>query len=462
MVAAKKRRVGKPGRGRQRTGLSGNPQRRALQLREGSAAGLAHGASAFQPGRRSWPWWAGSHRQVLEQVRAAEWPAHLLDAEALAGQLAGDEFYRRLNAPGPGTGFTPAGWWQALAEAALDALDADLAMDGKEWAKLWAFCCGVVDEETREELENQGRVITAQGLVAVPGVPVPWYQPTAGADVLVARDAYGARFLLVAAFSDPGRPGDPDHWYAWDLDWCVHGLVVAAGTYDSAAEALAEWRASVSPAAATELASCPPELCIRLLSQALPGSFQAASVLGDEPAEFFREMARLSRRASVLAASQSRLLAGVPSRLLADSRDSVVEEFLDWHAGHSADARGEVAERLDLLLGEWGPDAPPDEQAFLACSPHRIQACATILRDSYEPDWVNTALPLLPVWIRWCASKASLDDEAVAHALAAARAEAVSWPARPAPSPETKAPSAARNSKRVPARSPALGHQVTG
>ena len=110
--------------------------------------------------------------------------------------------------------------------------------------------------------------------------------------------------------------------------------------------------------------------------------------------------------------------------MLADSRDSVVEEFLDWHAGNSADARGEAAERLDLLLGEWGPDAPPDEQAFLACSPHRIQACATILRDSYEPDWVNAALPLLPVWTRLCASRASLDDEAAARALAAARAEA--------------------------------------
>jgi hypothetical protein len=29
----------------------------------------------------------------------------------------------------------------------------------------------------------------------------------------MARDAYGARFLLVAPFSAPGRPADPDHWY---------------------------------------------------------------------------------------------------------------------------------------------------------------------------------------------------------------------------------------------------------
>ena len=120
-------------------------------------------------------------------------------------------------------------------------------------------------------------MIAGHGLTPVPGVPVPWYQPTAGADVLVARDAYGARFLLIAPFSDPGQPADPDHWYAWDLDWCADGLVVAAGAYGSAAEALAEWRAFAGPPAATaELASCPPELGIRLLDPALAGSSKAS------------------------------------------------------------------------------------------------------------------------------------------------------------------------------------------
>ena len=54
----------------------------------------------------------------------------------------------------------------------------------------------------------------------------------------------------------------------------------------------------------------------------------------------------------------------------------------------------------------------------------RLQACASILRDSYEPDRVNKALPLLPDWTRWCASKTALDAEAAERALAAARAEA--------------------------------------
>lgn len=93
-----------------------------------------------------------------------------------------------------------------------------------------------------------------------------------------------------------------------------------------------------------------------------------------------------------------RLLTSRPSSLSADSREAAIEDFLDWRAGDSADGRDQAAEALELLLAEWGPDAPADERAFYACSPHRIQACASILRDSYEPGWVDKALPLLPGW----------------------------------------------------------------
>jgi hypothetical protein len=431
-VASRKRRSSRSAKRRQGKGLSGNPQRRVQQLQERDAADLlrqqSRWAGSFNPGRRSWPWWAESHDRVLARVRAAEWPTRLLDIEALSGQLAGDEFYERLSAPGPGTGLTPAGWLQALAETAIKAMGADIAADGKEWPKLWAFCCGLAGQESLEKLEAAADVIAERGLTPVPGIPVPWYQPTTGADVLEARDAYGARFLQIAPFSDPGQPADPDHWYAWDLDWCADSLVVAAGAYGSTAEALAEWRVFAGPSAATaELASCPPELGIHLLDPALADSPQAESVFGDEPAEFLREIPRLSRRAGALTAFLSPLLPKKPSSLLSDSRDSAIEDFLDSHTEHpgdSPDARDEAAEALELLLAEWGPDVPPDERAFYACSPHRIHSCASILRDSYEPDWVNKALPLLPGWTQWCASKTDLDAEAAGRALAAARAEA--------------------------------------
>jgi hypothetical protein len=433
-VASKKR---KPPQRRQGKGLSGNPQRRAQQLQGRDAAGHPRQQSrregsfnqaSKQASPRTWPWWTESHETVLAQARAAEWPSRLLDIEALAGRLAGDEFYARVNAPGPGTGLTPAGWLRALSGAAADAMAADLAGHGKDWPQLWAFWCGLADEESAEDWAAEAAAIADRGFTPDPGLPVPWYQPTEGDDVLVARDAYGDRFLLVAPFSDRGQPAAPDHWYAWDLDWCAHGLVVAAGAYGSAADALAEWRAAVGPAAATaELAPCAPELGIRLLDPALGNSLQTDSVLGDEPAEFFREVPRLFRRAAAVADSVGRILPGKRSGGLADARDAAIENFLDWHAGHawnSPDARDAAEEALELILAEWGPDVPPDEDVFFACSPHRIETCTSVLRDSYEPDWVNKALPLLPYWVQWCTARTALDAEFADRAVTAAHAQA--------------------------------------
>jgi hypothetical protein len=130
-------------------------------------------------------------------------------------------------------------------------------------------------------------------------------------------------------------------------------------------------------------------------------------VWGDEPVEYFHEVPRLFRRA----ASLGRLLPGQRSGGLADAVSAAIEEFLDWHAGNASNspgARSAAEEALELILAEWGPDASPDERTFFACSPHRIETCASILRDTYEPDPVNNALPLLPDWVQWCARRTEL------------------------------------------------------
>jgi hypothetical protein len=150
-------------------------------------------------------------------------------------------------------------------------------------------------------------------------------------------------------------------------------------------------------------------------------------VLGNEPAEFFREFPRLFRRAATVADSLGHLRLRKRSGRLADARDTAIENFLDWHTGHvwnSPDARDAAEEALELILAEWGPDVPPDEQVFYACSPHRIKTCSSIMRDSYEPDWVNKALLLLPHWVQWCTARTTLDAECADRAFAAAHAEA--------------------------------------
>ena len=200
--------------------------------------------------------------------------------------------------------------------------------------------------------------------------------------------------------------------------------------HDSADAARTEWRAAVGPAAATAgLSRCPPDLRRRLLAPARPGLAQSQSVLGDEPAQFFREVPRLSRRAAALTDFLSDPRPGQRSGGRADDRNAAVDDFLDQQTGHAWNAPGDrdtAEEALELILSEWGPDVPPDEPAFYACSPHRIESTAAILRDSYDPDSVNQALSLLPGWVQWCARRTGLDAEFADRALSAARVAAAS------------------------------------
>lgn len=182
------------------------------------------------------------------------------------------------------------------------------------------------------------------------------------------------------------------------------GVLLRAGRRGTrgTACALAEWRAAAG------LGPCPPELGVGLLAPALTRSLQCDSVWGDELVEFFRAVPRLFRRAAALTDSLGRLLPRQRSGGLANAVSASVKDFLDRHAGHasnSPDARGAAEEALELILAEWGPDTPPDERTFYACPPHRIETCASILRDTYEPGPVNNALPLLTVWVQWCAMK---------------------------------------------------------
>lgn len=422
-VAAKKRRSGR----RPSKGVSGNPQRRARQLQEHAPASRPRGESQDAAGPRTWPWWAESHRAVLDRVRETEWPSRLRDIETLAGRLAGDEFHARVNASGGRTGLVPAGWLRALTETAMDAMDADWADGGKDWPRLWAFCCGIADEETAGELEAGAREIAAGGDALVPGVPVPWYRPAHGTDVLLARDVYGSRILLAAPFSDPSRPSDVDHWYAWDLDWCALGLVAGAGAFDSADAALAEWRDAVGTAGdGAVFGPCPPQTGLRMLEQARQASMQSDSVFGNEPAEFFREKARLTRRAAALLSVLAGRLPGERSSE-AEARNAAVEDFLgqQTHNAWSSPAdQADAEDLLDLILEAWGPEVPPDERVFFACSPHRIEECATFLREAYQAEPANRALAMLPGWVQWCAARTGLDDGAAERALGAARAEA--------------------------------------
>src|SRR5258708_26077367 len=118
-MAGKKRSSGK---GRGRSGLSGNPLKRAGQLQQRGEAlpplvldftGVG-GPRVIDPldgqdsGALSWPgitpwaereapqWWRPSYDRLVGRARRADWPANPLGVETLAAELVGDAFFRRI------------------------------------------------------------------------------------------------------------------------------------------------------------------------------------------------------------------------------------------------------------------------------------------------------------------------------------------------------------------------------
>jgi hypothetical protein len=158
----------------------------------------------------------------------------------------------------------------------------------------------------------------------------------------------------------------------------------------------------------------------QLLASCLTTGPLADLLEGSEPRELIREYFRLRRRARDLIGSA---VADAASSSFDASH--VHQVFLGWYATRHDDIAAKAAtEALGTLLEEWGPGKSPDERSFRACSPHRIEMAARLLRDGYLPDYANAALRLLPEWTEWCIEQSGLDGDAAARSREAARSEA--------------------------------------
>ena len=467
-MAPKKRRSGK-GKG-SRQGISGNPQRRAGQLAQRRPAiadepdlpplvldfrpgkpedsPLRDLAYALAGGAEPRPWWGESHQRILAAARALTWPSRLLDLETQACQIVGDEFYERLNSQL--TGLHPPQWLRALAEQTGAALQASVADGTSDWRQLWALLCGLAltappgdtESETAKlararfpdikdpyltalaEAGKAARLLAGRGLASGNGYPADGCQ--AAGDPLIARDAYGSRFLLAAPFGYHGQA--PDHWYAWDIDSCWILTVPGAGVFGSAQDALAEWQHAVGPAAGTALSPSPPEMTAQLLAPCLETGPLSNMLQGSEPRELIREYYRLRRRARGLTGLTGPAGATAASAATTSSGGGdtgpVREAFLGWYAARHGNVPQDAADAVDTILSEWGPRAHPGERSRSACSPHRIEMAAHLIRDGYFPDYANAALRILPEWTQWCIEQSGLTGDFAARSRAAALTEA--------------------------------------
>ena len=98
--------------------------------------------------------------------------------------------------------------------------------------------------------------------------------------------------------------------------------------------------------------------------------------------------------------------------------------FLGWYAARHDDVPEAVAEATGTILSEWGPHENPDERSFYACSPHRIEMAAHLIREGCFADYANPALRLLPEWTEWCIEQSGLNGDAAARSRKAARSAA--------------------------------------
>jgi hypothetical protein len=146
---------------------------------------------------------------------------------------------------------------------------------------------------------------------------------------------------------------------------------------------------------------------------------------GGEPRELIREYYRLRRRASALVPSAG-VTAASAAAAPSDSDDPgpAREAFLGWYAARHGDAPQDAADAVDTILYEWGPQAHLGERSRYACSPHRIEMAARLIRDGYIPGYANAALRLLPEWTQWCIGQSGLDGDLAARSRAAALTEA--------------------------------------
>jgi hypothetical protein len=444
-VASKKRHSGKARAPRQ--GISGNPQRRAGQLAQRRPGrpddfSLLDMAYALAGGAEPAPWWDESYRRILAAARAVAWPSRLVDLETQACQIVGDEFYERLNSGL--AGLHPSQWLRTLTEQTGAALQASVAAGTDDWPQLWALLCGLAlttppgdaESETAKlaratfpdiqdpyvtalaEAGQAAKLLADRGLS--PGTRLPADRCRAAGNPLIARDAYGSRFLLVAPFGYDNE--STDHWYAWDIDSCWLLTVLRAGVFESAQDALAEWQHAVGPAAGTELSPGTLETAAGLLAACLRTGPMSDILEGSEPRELIREYYRLRRRARILAGSAASTAASSAAADPGEAR----ETFLGWYAARHDDVPQDVTDVVDLILYEWGPGTHPEEHSRYACSPHRIEMAARLIRDGYYPDHANAALRLLPEWTQWCIEQTGLTGDFAARSRAAALTEAAS------------------------------------
>ncbi|MFI5893710.1 hypothetical protein ACIA5D_26750 [Actinoplanes sp. NPDC051513] len=238
-----------------------------------------------------------------------------------------------------------------------------------------------------------------------------------------ARNSYGTRWAVVAPFTSADGA---DRWYLWDVDTCGYEVVtVHSGFHLSAEAALAAWQQAVGPSAAE--AALTPADDTETIDALLAGELEDTRLGGGSQAQY-AEFLRTRRLGSTVRQAAGRARGRTLVRL---SADTAAERFArrlrqiglhDRPAGDESDegpaGAGELAAEM---AGSWGPQECPSLYPY--CSPHKVAAAVSHLRDFYKDDFAAELVAVLPEWIRFLAEHTGMTAELTERCLTYASGE---------------------------------------
>lgn len=386
---------------------NGSPATRAEQTAEAHMADLRR-----LIGAETTDWWDDSVENVLSSCEELRDSGSALVAENTVVAVLGTELAKRLATEHDG--FDLPSWLVRVANAAADRVAAPAADPATALLLLYAiasFGTTRAAQAAAGHLRRLRPTLSQNTIDTYPWLNARTHGAAPTAAPLTIRNGYGDRWAVLAPFAIDGMP-DTAHWYRWDIDACGIQRTVAAGVFETAEAAVAEWRNAIGPTAttATPETTHDPALLSELLAELIRAGVFDGYLVGDEPADLLAEYFRSRKRAMALLKSVDpggrRSWKATRDRPTPEQVTDVADRFADWCRQQS---RGPVPDQDSVysLVDQW---ISPNPAAWrYACSPHRIRATALALTNEFIDEYAREMLALLPHWVAWCAEQTTLD-----------------------------------------------------
>lgn len=416
---------------------SGSPATRAERTTEARLADLRRLIGAETSG-----WWDASIQDVLSSCETLRDCGSALAVENTVAAVLGTELAKRLATEHDG--FDLPSWLVHVTNAAADRVAAPAADPTTAWLLLYAIASFGTDRAAQAadgHLKRLRSTLSQSTIETYPWLNTRAHGAVPTAAPMTIRNAYGDRWAVLAPFTIDGLP-DTAHWYRWDIDACGIQRTVAAGVFETAEAAVAEWRDAVGPTAtaATPETTHDPALISELLAELIQAGIFDGFLVGDEPADLLAEYFRSRKRAMALLESVDpggrRSWKATRDRPTPEQITDVADRFADWCRQQS---RGPMPDQDSVysLIDRWISLNPAAWR--YTCSPHRIRATALALTDEFIDEYAREMLALLPHWVAWCAEQTALDADLTGLATDAANLVSTPEALRAVDSPEATA-----------------------